>query len=458
MAVFPEIPGFKIIELLGEGAMAKVYLAEQLFHERKVRNVALKVMNRALSLDPSFRDRFVKEAEDTARFNHEGIVTIYTMNVHDDRYYLALEYLESGTLKERLRARVEFLRESGKDSGVVFGDAEALTLLRQLAEALRYAHEQGVIHRDLKPANILFRANGRAVLSDFGIAKSLREVSDLTQTGHAIGTPAYMSPEQRLGADVDERSDLFSLGVVFYEVLTGRKPYDTRTGSYAQLRQQLDSVPEFPTQVSHLQGLLDGLLARDPDERFQSAGELIQAINALAPGSGVTADDATVIQRAPGKTPGRLPRGAGTGKPTWTRKRILIAAGVAGAVALAAAATVWLMPEPAPDVVPVDEKTAREIDGLLETAELFVAMNDLIDSTPSNAIDVYTRVLELQPGNPSATAGLEAAFEQVLAQIESAIEAGDMEQARMLIRLSEHYFPDHKRLSSLKNEADDQDA
>jgi len=447
--VFPEIPGFKITELIGEGAMAKVYLAEQLFNNRKVRNVALKVMSRALSHDPSFRDRFFKEAEDTARFTHEGIVTIYTMSEHEGRYYLALEYLESGTLKERLRSRIEFLRESGKDDGMVLGPAEALVLMRQLAEALGYAHDQGVIHRDIKPANILFRSNGRAVLSDFGIAKSLSDASDLTQTGHAIGTPAYMSPEQRLGADVDERSDLFSLGVVFYEILTGRKPYDTRTGSYAQLKAQLDSVPELPPALSQLQDLLNGLLARDPDERFQSARDLIRAVDAQSPGLREADDDRTVIQRTGvGHKAGDAP-----GKWQWNRKRTLIALGAAAGLAIAAAATVRLMPEPVPEVVPVDEKTSREIEGLLGTAQLFVEMGDLIDSSPSNAIDVYTRVLELQPGNPQAAAGLESSFDRVLSEIESAIASGDLEEAHRLIGLSEHYFPADKRLSRLKGRA-----
>ena len=171
--MYPEIPGFKIIKNLGEGAMAKVYLA---LDEGLDRQVALKVMNESLAHDPEFRDRFINEAKDTAKFNHEGIVKIFTTGVHQNNYFLALEYLEAGTLKDNLKARKKHQGQGDLDKTHLYDSAEALQLLKSLTEALSYAHNKHVVHRDIKPENILFRSDGHAVLSDFGIAKSVDEI------------------------------------------------------------------------------------------------------------------------------------------------------------------------------------------------------------------------------------------------------------------------------------------
>ncbi|MGB5486757.1 MAG: serine/threonine-protein kinase, partial [Lysobacterales bacterium] len=279
--MFPEIPGFKIIRDLGAGAMAKVYLA---LDEGLDRQVALKVMNASLANDPEFRDRFINEAKDTAKFNHEGIVKIFTTGVHQNNYFLALEYLEAGTLKDNLKARKEHQEsdEGDKGGGYLYGSAEALQLLRSLAGALSYAHDKHVVHRDIKPENILFRSDGHAVLSDFGIAKSVDENKNLTMAGYRVGTPAYMSPEQMLGAEVDPRSDIYSLGVVFYEILIGHRPYKTNVSEYSELIKQLDEpVPELPQKLAHLQPLLQAMLAKRPDQRVQSSHELIRIINQI---------------------------------------------------------------------------------------------------------------------------------------------------------------------------------
>jgi serine/threonine-protein kinase PpkA len=414
--VFPEIPGFKITKLLGEGAMARVFLAIDDALDRKV---ALKVMNKSLAHDPTFRDRFLAEARDTAKFIHPGIVSIYSTGVEDNNYYLVLEYLESGTLKDRQRSRAQFNLESNKEKAQLFSTQESLVLLAQLADALSYAHSKKVIHRDIKPANILFRSNGKAVLSDFGIAKSVTENRELTMTGYSVGTPAYMSPEQKLGANIDTRSDLYSVGVVFYELLTGLKPYETRPGKYSDLRKELDAdVPKLPDTICHLQPLLDKLLAKDPDDRYQSAGELLTAIEQISGTSTSVLGDATVIQHAV-QLPEQLT--FWNRLRTGGRKEILVLA-AATLIVLAIAITWTLLPEPVPEV-------------------------------PSNAVDVYKRVLEMQAGNPRATAGMESAYEQILVQIESNIDTGDLKAARELIELSEHYFPDDKNLADLREQA-----
>ena len=443
--MFPEIPGFRITELIGEGAMARVFLAIDDALDRKV---ALKVMNQSLAHDPTFRDRFLAEAKDTAKFIHPGIVSIYSTGVQDDNYYLVLEYLESGTLKDRQRARAQFSRENDGETDQLFSAQESLVLLAQLADALSYAHSKKVIHRDIKPANILFRSNGQAVLSDFGIAKSITENRELTRTGYSVGTPAYMSPEQKLGADIDTRSDLYSVGVVFYELLTGHKPYQTRTGNYADLRKELDAdVPELPAGLAYLQPVLDKLLAKNPDDRYQSAGELRGAIEQVSGTSASVLSDATVKSALPVARP-ELP-----GKPRYSRKTTLITGVAATLIVLATVATWQFLPESAPEIAPVDAKTAKTIEGLLETAKIYLEMGKLIDAGPSNAVNVYTRVLEMQAGNPQATEGMKSALEQILVKIKSTIEADDLKAAQGLIQLSEHYFPDNKNMADLREQA-----
>jgi serine/threonine protein kinase len=269
-----------------------------------------------------------------------------------------------------------------------------------------------------------------------------------------------MSPEQKLGADIDTRSDLFSVGVVFYELLTGHKPYQTRTGNYADLRRELDAdVPELPTELSYLQPLVDKLLAKDPNERFQSAGKLMDAIERVSGASTSVMSDATVIQKS------ALPSAKPTPsvKPRWSVKKKITAAASAALIVLITVAIGLippvqdafrnLLPKPEPVVTPVDEETAREIQGLLDTVQIYLNMGRLIDSGPSNAVNLYSRVLELQAGNPEATKGMESAFEQILVDIRAFIDAGDSEAAQGLIKLSEHYFPDNEDLADLREQA-----
>lgn len=257
------IPGFDIDGVIGEGAMATVYLALQRSLERKV---ALKIMAPALAADASFCERFLREGKTLARLAHPHIVTVHDIGNVGEHYYMAMEYLPNGTLRERIAAGLS--------------PEQGLQYIRQIASALGYAHSQGLIHRDVKPANILFRADGTAVLSDFGIAKSLDDRTQFTQVGFAVGTPNYMSPEQARGLDIDGRADLYALGVVLYEILVGELPYmgtDALSTALAHLTQPL---PELPIQHSRYQTLLQRLLAKNPDDRFSNAAELLAALEA----------------------------------------------------------------------------------------------------------------------------------------------------------------------------------
>ncbi|MFL1418056.1 serine/threonine-protein kinase [Pseudomonas fildesensis] len=272
------IPGYDIDGEIGEGAMASVYLATQRSLERKV---ALKVMAAALAADPSFCERFLREGKTLARLSHPHTVTIHDIGNVGELYYMAMEYLPNGTLKERIAAGLT--------------PEQGLTLIRQIASALGYAHAQGLVHRDVKPANILFRADGTAVLSDFGIAKSLDDRTQFTQAGFAVGTPSYMSPEQARGQEIDGRADLYALGVVLYEILVGKLPYNGTDALSTALAHLTEPLPELPVHHGRYQGVLRKLLAKDPAERFPDAAALLLALDQLP----VDSPEATRVRPLP---------------------------------------------------------------------------------------------------------------------------------------------------------------
>ena len=272
------IPGYDIEGEIGEGAMASVYLATQRSLERKV---ALKVMAAALAADPSFCERFLREGKTLARLSHPHTVTIHDIGNVGELYYMAMEYLPNGTLKERIAAGLT--------------PEQGVTLIRQIASALGYAHAQGLVHRDVKPANILFRADGTAVLSDFGIAKSLDDRTQFTQAGFAVGTPSYMSPEQARGQEIDGRADLYALGVVLYEMLVGKLPYNGTDALSTALAHLTEPLPELPVHHGRYQDVLRKLLAKDPAERFPDAAALLRALDELPADS----PEATLVRPLP---------------------------------------------------------------------------------------------------------------------------------------------------------------
>jgi serine/threonine-protein kinase PpkA len=272
------IAGYDIEGEIGEGAMASVYLATQRSLERKV---ALKVMAAALAADPSFCERFLREGKTLARLSHPHTVTIHDIGNVGELYYMAMEYLPNGTLKERIAAGLT--------------PEQGVTLIRQIASALGYAHAQGLVHRDVKPANILFRADGTAVLSDFGIAKSLDDRTQFTQAGFAVGTPSYMSPEQARGQEIDGRADLYALGVVLYEILVGKLPYTGTDALSTALAHLTEPLPELPVHHGRYQDVLRKLLAKDPAERFPDAAALLRALDQLPADS----PEATLVRPLP---------------------------------------------------------------------------------------------------------------------------------------------------------------
>ncbi len=253
--------------------MALVYEAIQKSLHRKV---ALKVLSPALVADQDFCQRFLEEGKTVARLSHQNIVTIYDIGHHDMNYFMSMEFINGGNLRTRI--------ESGMD------EREVVQVARQIARALGYAHDHGFLHRDVKPHNILFREDGVAVLSDFGIAKNLSENSELTRTGKSLGSPLYMSPEQIRNESLDVRSDLYSLGVVIYQMLTGYAPYLASTAESTTRMHLSCPVPDLPQELSKFQPLIRRLLAKRRNNRFLNAWELIESLDGIANGAGVNYD------------------------------------------------------------------------------------------------------------------------------------------------------------------------
>jgi eukaryotic-like serine/threonine-protein kinase len=254
------IPGYTIRKTIGESDKALVYLASS---ENLAGDVALKV-TKSENDDPDGQQVFAREYEALSALRNPAIVTIYDYGINAGREFLAMEYFPRGDLKSRLlRGMLE---------------ADALRYLEQIARGLQVVHEAGVLHRDLKPPNLMLRENDTIVLIDFGLARSLDGGPNNTRTGVLRGSPYYMSPEQALGEDLDGRTDLYSLGVLFYEMITGRKPYTGHSAMDVLQQHVTAPVPQLPHTHVHLQALLEGLIAKSRDDRFANAAQAVEAI------------------------------------------------------------------------------------------------------------------------------------------------------------------------------------
>ena len=259
-----EIPGYKIIKTLGKGGMATVYLAVQDIFEREV---ALKVMSKALTEDPTFGQRFMREAQIVSKLIHPNIVTVYDVGLSNGAYYLSMEYIDGADLKHS-RKSLTFI--------------EKIQAVKDIASALDVSGGKGYVHRDIKPENIMIESRtNRAVLMDFGIARASEADISVTQAGTAIGTPHYMSPEQAKGNDVDPRADLYSLGVVLFYLAAGYVPFEGDSAVAIGIRHITEAVPELPHYAREMQWLIDKAMAKSPDDRFQSGAEFIKALDDL---------------------------------------------------------------------------------------------------------------------------------------------------------------------------------
>lgn len=384
------IPGYTVHGPIGQGGMASVYLATQ---ESLNRKVAIKVLRN--SNEAQLNERFIKEAHFIASLNNPHIITIYDIStLPGGDHYIAMEFVGGGDLDEnRARFHEPLL---------------VLSLIREIAEGLAVVHAKGIIHRDVKPANILFRENGTAVLTDFGIAKDVGNNSDLTQAGFSLGSPSYSSPEQAQGKPLDITTDIYGLGVILLELLLGYNPFKGDSHTSTAINHIQLPLPQLPGKYAYLSPLLSRMLAKQPSARFQNCGELVSAIAPLLrqePAEGAPSREHLNVQS----------------RQTGTRRFLLPATGIAGALLLLFALT-------------YKTETDREIDRLLQQAELGLEEARYIFPEQDNARYYYRQVLLLDEDNGEALDGLERVTERLVqdyvANAVEALERGDLNRPR----------------------------
>jgi len=386
-----QIPGYQIESKLGQGGMAEVYLAVQESLDRKV---ALKITSAWQSQDPAFKERFMQEGRIVATLNHPNIVTIHEIGQVDEQYFIAMEYVAGKSLSEKI------------EEGMTL--EESVQTVKRIARALAYAHNGGFLHRDIKPSNILFRDDEYAVLADFGIARALVEDDTrLTQTGMSPGSPAYMSPEQVNGLNLDARSDQYSLGIVFFEMLTGDRPYKGNSATATAILHLTAPVPQLPHPYESLQPIFDRMLAKTPEERFVDEEALIKALDepdSIEPRSPAENDKhaATMLRSTQARmektrvasTIAQQPKGVESSQ--WLRWGGAAALGVA----LLGGAMLWLQPDGSVQDDPQDSIAALAAD------EANIATTQETDSKKAQADSTNTEEsVDPQTADAESTSG-----------------------------------------------------
>ena len=268
-ALYPDVPGYRFLKRLGQGGMATVYLATQ---ESLDRPVGIKVMERAALADEISKQRFENEARTIARLTHPSIVSIHEVGrTGDGRMYYSMSYLPNGDL-----AQCDLRND----------EPRIVDVLRALLSALDYAHERGIVHRDVKRENVLFDTSNHPLLTDFGIALSTTDTTRITTAGFAVGSSGYMAPEQARGDVVDGRADLYSVGVLAYELLTGKLPFRASDPLALALMHQQNPVPRLPPDKHHWQALIDRAMAKSPSQRFDDARQMLHELDRIDRRSG----------------------------------------------------------------------------------------------------------------------------------------------------------------------------
>lgn len=256
--------GYRFVRLIGQGATSRVYLAER---QSDRMTLVLKIIDVLSIKEPQALQRFVQEAELVAELDSPYVVKFLEHGFTKDYGYIAMEFFTRGDLKQRI------------EHGVSLPDA--LNYITHIGYGLSAIHEAGIVHRDLKPGNIMFRSDDSLAIADFGISKRLDETGELTKMGSVLGTPNYLSPEQALGNAVDHRSDLYSAGIVLYEMLTGTKPFRAETASGLVYQHVHADIPQLPDRVRNFQPIIEMLLAKNPQDRFGSAKEFIDSLSSI---------------------------------------------------------------------------------------------------------------------------------------------------------------------------------
>ena len=421
-----DITGYRIVRTLGRGGMATVYLAEQ---QSVQREVALKVMAAVLQGDEQFGERFLREARIAAKLRHPGVVQVHDVGICGEHHYIAMEYLPGGPVMGR----------NGAARPVDF----ALRVASQIASALDYAGERGIVHRDIKPDNILLREDGAAVLTDFGIARA-SDASRMTRTGAIVGTPHYMSPEQARGQSLDGRADLYSLGIVLHELLLGRVPYQASDSLAIGIMHITAPLPKLPGEFAALQPILDRMLAKDPAQRYQRGRDVAAALDAVRRTSGLSGETRVMpATPAPAPTPdwsepdeprlGRIEevlhtptriRASGTGARRGRRWGWLAAAVV---VLAALGGGLYLFQDRLREQLPHTRMNTL----LLEADEAL--RQGRLSGGEGGARERYLAALAHDPDSLPAQRGLQEVGRQLLVQARAALAQGDVAPATELL-------------------------
>ena len=437
-----QIPGYEILRPLGTGGMSTVYLAIQRSLDRKV---AIKVMRRGGDDDGSQAEkRFLLEGRMMAKLPHRNIVAVYDIVSNETMAYISMEFLDGGTLSDRMRDGISL--------------ADAVSVIVQIASALDFAHTHGVVHRDLKPANIMFRDVGTPVLTDFGIARYQDATATrLTQTGMLVGTPTYMSPEQINGQNVDGRADLYSLGVLFYELLAGHPPFRGDTPIAVLMAHLTQPVPPLPDEHAAFQPVMDRMLAKNRDERYTGMKEFSQDLKSRLINSNTLLMRLNVDPNAPSSEqlralgfastptgqglrdsllgslptprPTPLPAVPGLTAPEQTvlrmRKPSMMSVVAAVGIVLVIIGA-WMAFHGRGGL----SKDEQELVGLwLDRAEHRITSNQLVTPADDSAFAYLQKIQQKDPENPRAAQMLEQIAQKLGTQAKAALAAGKLEEA-----------------------------
>ncbi len=441
---FIEIPGYEIECEIGRGGMATVYLAVQ---QSLGRRVALKVLALEVDADNDFSQRFKKEGRILAQLVHPNIVTIYDIGATDENCFFSMEYLPGDTLKQRIKQGLSL------DS--------AIQITRSMAKALGYAHERGVVHRDVKPFNILFRQGDTPVLTDFGVARVAESKTINTMVGLTIGSPGYMSPEQAKGEIATIQSDLYSLGVVIYEMFAGRPPYEADNSIAITLKHLHDPIPKLPKEYSYLQPVINKLLAKKSSDRYKNTSEFLKAFDAIVPGNdtgslpGINTDisSVSIAEFTNGKLRALL---------DTDRKRLFSVLGIVVAIIVVVAVYNFKIKNPG-QVVEVSEQTQpveqpeqmrpkQDTTALLKRAESQLQAKLLSGDSDDSAESIYRRVLKLEPGNAEALMGLQNIAKEYEKQAQQRLDAGTLQEGLNFVNQGLAIAPAHEGLMRLRRE------
>jgi len=456
-----EIPGFEVKRTIGRGGMATVFLAVQQSLDREV---VIKALNTTHDESGDFFERFMKEGRIIASLRHPHIVTIYDIGVADEHVYISMEYVDGGDLSAKIENRLAPVR--------------GLDLLTKIGQALEYAHKKGIVHRDVKPANILFRSDGTPLLGDFGIAKDFTVDKELTSTGTILGSPFYMSPEQAEGLPVDGRTDIYSLGVIFYEMLTGERPYEGDSAIKVIMQHIQAPVPQLPPELNQFQPLLNRLMAKNRDQRIPDAGQLVTEVAELREEvEGKKGRSMLTLHtlKLPLSARARARRSA-AGRGSRTLRLLTLAAVMVLVVGGLGAFMIAQIHEPQvratnpPPITPptgganaggasagtptgaggaVDrQRASRALEWLARNS---LRQDRLMAPPADNAHYYFSRLLEINPNNDAARRGFSAIAERFVVLAEEQFSRKNYGRAQAYITLGLQVDPDNRGLETLRS-------